>query len=246
MDNKHTTSVVNATSIDESRIILEFGKRVAMLRRERGLVQTEFAKELAAFCGYSEPIAITSISSWEQSRRFPVTKMIVALAMFFEVSCDYLFGITDDRTASPYKTQRPDSGIQNYDPVPIKSTDYPCYDGRPVFVVFKNSSYVNQWGIMDATHNRVICREFTVELNHNINCYAFVTPAPIRRRISSIRQLNANEYVWIEMISQDQGIRSLYNGRYKHSPNKDCLINMSDGRVLPYEGLDISFWAFVE
>jgi len=233
-------------SLDESSLY-EFGKRVAMLRHEKGLKQTEFACELAAFCGYDSPIPITSISSWEQSRRFPMVKMIVAIAMFYNVSCDYLFGLTDERSCNNKNIMYPTeiTEITNAD-IPINMIDYPSYDGKPVFVTFKNSAYINQWGIMDATNNRAICRDFTVDLNHNTNCYAQVTPTPLRKRIISLGALYTHEYVWIEMICQDQGMRSLYNGRYTHSPQKDCLVKIDDGRPLPYAGLDLSYWAFAE
>ena len=58
------------------------GARIAALRREAGLSQTELAQELG--------ISASAIGMYEQSRREPSAQMLVQLAKKFGVSVDYL------------------------------------------------------------------------------------------------------------------------------------------------------------
>lgn len=58
------------------------GARIAALRREAGLSQTELAQELG--------ISASAVGMYEQSRREPSAQMLVQLAEKFGVSVDYL------------------------------------------------------------------------------------------------------------------------------------------------------------
>ena len=65
----------------------EFAKKLKELRKEKNisLIQLENA------VGISK----SSISDWENGKSIPNAKAVVALAKFFEVSTDYLLGLTD-------------------------------------------------------------------------------------------------------------------------------------------------------
>lgn len=65
-----------------------FGKRLKELRAEKGIGQVEFA----LLIGVSKGI----ISLWENGLREPTLSHLVDIAKFFEVSIDYLAGLTDD------------------------------------------------------------------------------------------------------------------------------------------------------
>jgi len=68
-------------------------KRITELRQKRGLSQTEFAKRFK--------VARSTIAMWETGDRVPDTETIGKLAEFFDVSSDYLLGLTDDPTPRP-------------------------------------------------------------------------------------------------------------------------------------------------
>lgn len=63
------------------------GQRIKELRQEKGVDQTELAKWL----GTSQ----TNVSRWENDKFEPDLETIVKIAQFFEVTTDYLLGVTE-------------------------------------------------------------------------------------------------------------------------------------------------------
>jgi len=66
-----------------------FGKNIKMLRLEAELT----GEELALKFGLTK----SAVSSWERRSRFPDEKLLKDLAAFFNVSCDFLLGVSDIR-----------------------------------------------------------------------------------------------------------------------------------------------------
>ena len=65
--------------------------RIQELRKERKITQVQIAKAT----GYSQP----TVAEWERGTQRPTSDAIVALALFFDVSADYLLGLeTEDGT----------------------------------------------------------------------------------------------------------------------------------------------------
>lgn len=73
--------------------------RLKELRIEKGMSQKEFADKL----GYKQ----NTISQWENNKRFMDTETLRTIANFFEVSTDYLLGISDDREGFPVNKKEP-------------------------------------------------------------------------------------------------------------------------------------------
>lgn len=67
-------------------------EKIKMLREEQGLTQSQLAEQLN--------IATSSISQYESSDRVPSDDMKIKLAQFFDVSLDFLMGLSDIR--NPY------------------------------------------------------------------------------------------------------------------------------------------------
>ena len=65
-----------------------FGKRIRELRTERGLTQSELAKQLNT--------TQKNISKYETEFLDLNTHTIIALCKYFNVSADYLLGLTDE------------------------------------------------------------------------------------------------------------------------------------------------------
>lgn len=65
------------------------GKIIKRLRTEKELTQKELADKLGVTRG--------SIGLYEQEKRSPDNEMLTKLANFFNVSTDYLLGLTDKR-----------------------------------------------------------------------------------------------------------------------------------------------------
>ena len=64
------------------------GERLSELRKDKGLTQKEFAKIL----GVSE----NSISMYERNLNTPDDKLKVKIALYFNISLDYLLGAIDE------------------------------------------------------------------------------------------------------------------------------------------------------
>lgn len=66
----------------------KFAYNLKYLRLEKGIGQPELAKQI----GVSKGI----ISFWENGLREPTMTSLIKLAKFFDVSIDYLVGLTDE------------------------------------------------------------------------------------------------------------------------------------------------------
>ena len=65
-----------------------FGERLKLLRTEKNVGQNQLAKDL--------DLSNASISYWETGKQLPTAEAIYKLALFFNVSADYLLGIKKD------------------------------------------------------------------------------------------------------------------------------------------------------
>lgn len=64
--------------------------KIKLLREKSGLTQSELAKQLG--------ITRSGVNAWEMGISVPSTQYVVELALFFDVSTDYLFDL--NKTAS--------------------------------------------------------------------------------------------------------------------------------------------------
>ena len=64
------------------------------MRKERNLSQNALAKELN--------VTRKTVGDWESSRCLPNFDSIIALAHAFDVSTDYILGLTDDPTPAKH------------------------------------------------------------------------------------------------------------------------------------------------
>ena len=78
------------------------GMIIKELRNEMNCTQSQLADVLG--------VTQDSISLWENDKRVPDTQYIVAMAKFFDVTTDYLLGLTDE-----YESIRFSQGIKNFD-----------------------------------------------------------------------------------------------------------------------------------
>ena len=75
---------------------LEIGNRIAELRKEKGVSRVQFAQQIG--------IPSTTLRNYETGVREPGHSFIVQMAKEFNVSTDYLLGLTDNR--SPNETKK--------------------------------------------------------------------------------------------------------------------------------------------
>ena len=65
-----------------------FAERLKFLRTEKNIGQNQLAEELE--------LSNASISYWETGKQLPTAEAIFKLAIYFNVSADYLLGIKED------------------------------------------------------------------------------------------------------------------------------------------------------
>jgi len=68
----------------------KFGERIKRLRIEKGLMMKEVAEAV--------DITAPSITMYESGQRHPEYKTLIKLCKLFDVSADYLLGLSDDPT----------------------------------------------------------------------------------------------------------------------------------------------------
>lgn len=66
---------------------MDFSVRLKQLRQKHRLTQSELADIL--------DLKPTAISNYESQRNEPSFQKLIALSHYFDVSCDYLLGVTD-------------------------------------------------------------------------------------------------------------------------------------------------------
>lgn len=67
-------------------------QKIKTLREKRGITQSELANQLG--------ITRSGVNAWEMGISTPSTQYIIILAKFFNVSTDYLLGLSDTATIS--------------------------------------------------------------------------------------------------------------------------------------------------
>ena len=69
---------------------MKIGENIKELRKAHNITQEQLAENLG--------ISFQAVSKWENNIAFPDITLIPVLAIFFRVTTDYLFGITNDNT----------------------------------------------------------------------------------------------------------------------------------------------------
>lgn len=221
---------------------IKTAKRIAQLRNERGYTQMTFAQAFSEFAGRKNQIANMTVSAWETGRKLPPASVILDLAKFYGVSTDYLFGLTDtlEESYTPTNKHKATPELQ------IRWSDLQQYDGQPIYVVFDNETYSNQWGILDYIKKQVIFRDFNMVLTKQCSYYISIPVDEITlmnktRKFITMRSLMEKDRIWIESLSKDAVIRGKINGWYTHDVTHSFLINNCTGQTLPYNGLGVTY-----
>lgn len=78
----------------------DIGKKVKMLREERNLSMEMLVADINEKFQPTKPLNKSMISRWENEEHEPNLENAKLLSMYFDVSVDYLIGVTDTRTPS--------------------------------------------------------------------------------------------------------------------------------------------------
>ena len=83
---------------------MDIQNRIKILRTQKGISQNDVAKAVG--------VDVSSVSYWESGRYEPKASYIYKLAIFFNVSADYLLGLEDESGRKTYTINN--NFINNY------------------------------------------------------------------------------------------------------------------------------------
>ncbi len=231
------------------------GERIATLRQKNNLSQAEFGTKLSDYMHRETILQVSTISAWETGRKIPRAAIIRAISELFNVSTDWLVGIEDKSPEDLLiKNGLPkDKTIRKVSTERITPGDLAKYHAKPVFVVFTDKMYHDQWGILDYQKKQIVflgglvlsIKTEGIEL-YPLEAYDFPRYNKRTHHPMSIASMKAAKEVWVEINTADDVVRSEWNGWYVHNKQKTALVNISNGNILPYRGYGKTFKAFHE
>ena len=104
--------IIDDVNIEMKKV---FAHRLKMLRMDKGLTYKELSEKLKQL--YNVDVSYGTLCNYERTYRIPTLPLFKQLADFFEVSTDYLFGITDVKNCEVIQTDFLD---QNKNPHIVK------------------------------------------------------------------------------------------------------------------------------
>lgn len=239
--------------------------RIAQVRTEHGLTQTDLRE--AFNTNYRDSnISLSAVSMWERGRRPVGDKYLDMYVDYFNVSKAFLLGYTDDRNehltdeqidailAGTYTNETDDDSVKE-----VLWKDLFRFNNLPLYVEYPTFQNPNGWCIYDHTGERLVfidrvesvgpamqnrSRKGEIKFYAMSPVYASVY-ADNKKKPLELLKVRNKQRVYVRMISPNPVVRAMYDGWYKHNETKTALIK-SNGLVLPYEGIGISYNAFSE
>lgn len=97
---------------------MNVGKIIQQLREESHLLQSELAEQLG--------LGRTTISNYENNYSCPDLETLILIAKFFNVSTDYLLGVTNVRPQSTSSSEEDAKVLNYYNRLDSENRDYIC------------------------------------------------------------------------------------------------------------------------
>lgn len=229
---------------------IKMANRLAELRINAGMKQEDLALKLSELSKRTSLLQNATISSWETGRRCPSSEFVEWLSQLYHVSQAYILGLTDDPTQEGPDEDMVDSAFSANKVLSkrVDPTSLFLYDKKPIYVTFKDTKHVDQWGIYDSATDQFTMPGFTIKANAKsigtLYSFAPFVMSSKSRPIQNIETLLHANNVYVKMTSRDKEVIDLYDGWYSHNENKTRLINHL-GLTLPYSGLNISYYAYI-
>ena len=237
---------------------------LSVRRNEQNVSQAEVVEALREYMFSEEwgdkkkpTLNNSSVSAWETGKRAVPAKYIKPLCDILDATEGYLRGFTDnphEETLMPIISETSKDVILKKTMV-AREKLY-LYDKQPLYIVSKSLSLPSGWGIFDSARNRIVLYNQILSLNNwtnldDLEFYAAIpyfadnTPLSTKQKYPlSPSDIFERDRMYISMKTPDEALRNEYNGWYRHNENRSGLINEANGLVLPYSGIDVSFFAY--
>ena len=102
-----------------------------------------------------------TVSCWETGRKLPPADVILQMGAFYGVSTDYIFGLCDEVSGRYDGSKIKDKDRRKIE-IPLKELS--THDGEPVYVMFPNGDFQNQWGVLDYKKKIIVFRSFKLKV----------------------------------------------------------------------------------
>lgn len=221
----------------EQKLLLS--QRLRELREEKRITQKDLAVELSLFMGKDKKISPSAVCSWETGEKKPTYETLLAFSNYYGVSTDYLLGKTTIRVF--------DNDIKNLENFAKKITEDQLkenYNNKPVYLVSKDGSFSDQWGIYNKENNRFSCAEYILYNSSSISYYALPPEALTNPKPNiTLNEAKKYEQVWIEYENPSRVLRERFTGLYKVDC-KNSIFVASNGFALPFDSIDITYHVY--
>jgi len=221
---------------ENNNIIAE---RLRILRDSTNLTQAEFAKMFAVFFNQDHVYPTYIISKWEHGT-LPNKKTLKCIARFYNVSFEYLSGISDEMD---YILPQREINLPQY-ANEISLSELSNYNNMPLFVVTEGQ-FPNCWCIYNAEKNSIVTLNMNYPVSLNMRFYTFPpynTKVNVFSNALSLAKLKDKKDVFVVAKGYNFAQHTIYNGWYHHNETHTALIN-DRGNVLLYSDLNILYTA---
>ena len=235
---------------------------ITNLRKEKNFTQEEFGIRLAEYLNRTKPFSVSAISAWEIGRKKPQDDILVGISGLFGVPVEDILGghkpddfnVTDDNSDSfiDYNIPKMSDRIICSSESTTDFTELKPYHKKPEFVCFVDKSRMDQWAIVNFKTKKLVLMDeeygfwdgaFQV---FPLEAYPIAEAYRQQSHPVSINRMMELSQVWVEMNTADDTVRANFNGWYVHNKNRDALINIQNGNVLPDKGFGVSFRVYSE
>lgn len=214
--------------------------RIKQLREKAKLNQNDFSREFSEFMNRPTPIATMSISNWETGKSLPPTDTLIWLATYFNVSVDYILGLSDENGNLNVNTS-----ISKFENIEVPYSELSKHDGAALYVKFPSGEYKDQFGLLDYSKKQIVFIGFKMVLNNKCKYFLSIPSDSISLTNQASYLLNLKDVmkmdrVYIQSLAPDPFIAGQVTGWYKNDVSGEFLINDA-GRTLSYEGLGVTY-----
>lgn len=212
---------ISNSSDNISSLGFKLNTRLRALRTASGWSQAELGERLAQIMGTTQKIPTSTVASWEHKNpslaKIPSPEKINALAHLFDVSTDYLKGLSDDPKKSAIEYISNQSKLENIEILPQELAQHM---GEPVWV---SCTEYNGWMFLTDFYELVDSKGniHSVSDIRRLNpvfsvfppCCVYLKQVYNRYVIPESQIRNYRERMWVCISSPDKSLQNL-NGWY--------------------------------
>lgn len=211
-------------SASETFLGYKLNTRIRALRTSKGWSQSELGKRLAEAMGLDAQIPNSTIASWEHKNpaiaKIPSPDKINALACLFEVSVDYLKGLSENPLQSAIEFISAQSEIQNIEILPQELAQHM---GEPIWISCDTYEgwmlLTNYYELVDSqgvTHPVSDIRKLNASFSVFPPCHVYFKQLYNRYVIPESQIRNYKNRMWVCINSPDKVLQQ-YNGWYERT-----------------------------